>query len=132
MDVAFLGTGLVLYWPVLGRALPDGGLPALGRIVIVFAVMGLHAAFAVWLLAQPSPVAAPFFSSVQLPFVPDLLADQRRGAVMSWILGEVPTVIAVAALVTTWNRSDRGDRSAWQPAGPDGVPDLHPRSALPR
>lgn len=132
MDVAFLGTGLVLYWPVLGRALPGGGLPALGRIVIVFAVMGLHAAFAVWLLAQPSPVAAPFFSSVQLPFVPDLLADQRRGAVMSWILGEVPTVIAVAALVTTWNRSDRDDRPAWQPAGPDGVPDLHLRSALPR
>lgn len=129
MDVAFLGTGLLLYWPVLGRALPGGGLPALGRIVMIFAVMGLHAAFAAWLLAQPAPLAEPFFTSVHLPFVSDLLADQRRGAVLAWVLGELPTVIAVATLVTAWNAADRDDQPAWQlPQRPDPVPDPPVRS----
>lgn len=113
MDVAFLGTGLALYWPVLGRALPNGGLPAAGRIVMVFAVMGLHAAFAVWLLSRATPLAEPFFASVHLPYVPDLLTDQRRGAVLAWVLGEIPTVIAVAALVTGWARADRDAQPAW-------------------
>jgi putative copper resistance protein D len=117
MDVAFLGTGLALYWPVLGRSLPVGGLPAAGRIVMVFAVMGLHAAFAAWLLARATPVADAFYASLRLPYIPDLLADQRRGAVLGWVLGEVPTVIAVAALVTGWAKADRDDQPGWLLSG---------------
>lgn len=114
MDLAFLGTGLALYWPVLGHDLPGRGLPPIGRIVMVFAVMGLHAAFAAWLLSRSAPVAGAFYSSLQLPYLPDLLADQRRGAVLAWALGELPTLIAVVALFRRWSRTEHD-----APATPD-------------
>ncbi|MDT7613860.1 MAG: hypothetical protein QOF00_1307 [Pseudonocardiales bacterium] len=107
MDSAFFGTGLMLFWPVLGHSVSGRGLPAVGRIVMIFAVMGLHAAFSAWLLGSSTPVGASFYASLQLPYVPDLLADQRRGAVLAWIIGELPVVIAVLALVARWARADR-------------------------
>ena len=119
MDMVFLGTGLALYWPVLGYPLPGRGLPPVGQIVMVFAVMGLHAAFAAWLLSRPAPIAWGFFSSLRLPYVPDLLADQRRGAVLAWVVGEVPTLVAIAALVRRWGRGDHAESAlpVWSRAG---------------
>jgi cytochrome c oxidase assembly factor CtaG len=112
MDVAFLGTGLTLFWPVLGHSLPERGLPAIGRIVMVFAVMALHAGFSAWLLSRATPVAGQFYGALRLPFVTDLLADQRRGAVLGWALGEIPVMITVIALVVRWTRADRAESEA--------------------
>ena len=109
MDVAFLGTGLALFWSVLGHSVGERGLPAIGRIVMVFAVMALHAGFSAWLLSQATPVAAQFYSALQLPFLTDLLADQRRGAVLGWALGEVAVMAAVLVLVVRWTRADRAE-----------------------
>jgi cytochrome c oxidase assembly factor CtaG len=109
MDVAFLGTGLALFWPVLGHSLPERGLPAIGRIVMVFAVMALHASFSAWLLGRATPVAAQFYGALQLPFLTDLLADQRRGAVLGWALGEVAVMVTVLVLVVRWSRADRAE-----------------------
>ncbi|MFY9806421.1 MAG: cytochrome c oxidase assembly protein, partial [Pseudonocardiaceae bacterium] len=122
MDAAFLLTGLALFWPVLGHSLAGRGLPAIGRIVMVFAVMALHAAFSTWLLSRATPVAAGFYRALRLPFVPDLLADQRLGAVLAWALGEVPVLLAVLALVVRWTRADHSptEHEAWPGARADG------------
>ncbi len=109
MDVAFLGTGLALFWPVLGYSVGERGLPAIGRIVMVFAVMALHAGFSAWLLGRATPVAAQFYGALQLPFLTDLLADQRRGAVLGWALGEVAVMVTVVVLVVRWTRADRAE-----------------------
>jgi putative copper resistance protein D len=116
MDAAFFLTGLALFWSILGRCQPHRELPAIGQIVMVFAVMALHAAFSAWLLSQATPVAESFYGALRLPFVPDLLADQRRGAILGWMLGELPIVIAVLALISRWTGDDRAPRSgaAWR------------------
>jgi cytochrome c oxidase assembly factor CtaG len=106
MDMAFFGTGLALFWSILGRSLGRRALPPIGQLVMVFAVMALHAGFAAWLLSRSVPVAAVFYGGLRLPFVPDLLADQRLGAILAWILGEVPVILAVLALVLRWTRDD--------------------------
>jgi putative copper resistance protein D len=115
MNVAFFGTGLGLFWSILGRSLGHRALPPIGQLVMVFAVMALHAGFAAWLLGQSVPVAAGFYGGLRLPFVPDLLADQRLGAILAWILGEVPVILAVLALVLRWTRDDA------PPTGPAGT-----------
>jgi cytochrome c oxidase assembly factor CtaG len=76
------------------------------------------AAFAARLLSRPAPIAWPFFSSLQLPYVPDLLVDQRRGALLAWAIGDVPTLVAVAVLVVRWTRGDRAEEAApsWAPS----------------
>jgi putative copper resistance protein D len=115
MNVAFFGTGLGLFWSILGKSLGRRALPPIGQLVMVFAVMALHAGFAAWLLGQSVPVAAGFYGGLRLPFVPDLLADQRLGAILAWILGEVPVILAVLALVLRWTRDDA------PPTGPAGT-----------
>ncbi|HEX4253170.1 MAG TPA: cytochrome c oxidase assembly protein, partial [Pseudonocardia sp.] len=115
MNVAFFGTGLALFWSILGKGLGRRALPPIGQLVMIFAVMALHAGFAAWLLGQPVPVAAAFYGSLRLPFVPDLLADQRLGAILGWALGELPVILAVLALVLRWSRDDR-------PVSPAGTP----------
>lgn len=103
MNAAFFLTGLALMRVVLGG---DASLPPIGRLVMVFAVMALHAGFAAWLLGLGHPVGEVFYRSLALPFVPDPLADQRLGALLSWVLGEVPVILAVLALVRRWAVDD--------------------------
>jgi putative copper resistance protein D len=107
MDAAFFGTGVALFWAVLGRSHRERELPEIGQLVMVFAVMALHAVFSAWLLARPAPIAELFYTSLRLPFVPNLLADQRLGAILAWVLGEVPVILAVLALILRWTRQDR-------------------------
>jgi putative copper resistance protein D len=124
MNVAFFGTGLALFWSVLGKSLDRRAVPPIGQLVMVFAVMALHAGFAAWLLGQSAPLAASFYGGLRLPFVPDLLADQRLGAIRSWILGEVPVILAVLALVLRWTRDDQPPTIAALPPWhtPSGTP----------
>jgi putative copper resistance protein D len=111
MNMVFFGTGLALFWSVLGRS---GGatLPPIGQIVMIFALMALHAGFSAWLLSQPAPLAAEFYTALRLPYVPDVLADQRLGAVLGWVLAELPVILAVAALVRRWATQDRATPTA--------------------
>ncbi|HTF54669.1 MAG TPA: cytochrome c oxidase assembly protein, partial [Pseudonocardia sp.] len=77
----------------------------IGQLVMIFAVMALHAAFAAWLLGQPTPVAAEFYTA--LGIVGDPLADQRLGAILAWVLGELPVILSVVVLVLRWTRDDQ-------------------------
>jgi putative copper resistance protein D len=122
MDASFFLTGLALFWPILGRSLADRGLPAIARIVMVFAVMALHAGFSAWLLGLATPVAEGFYGALQLPYVPNLLADQRLGAVLAWALGELPVILAVLALVARWARDDRNRAEPAARRADDGMP----------
>lgn len=116
MNAAFLGTGLALFRSILGSSLGRRELPPIGQLVMIFAVMGLHAVFAAWLLSRSAPLAAQFYGPLRLPYVPDLLADQRRGAVLSWMLGELPVILAVVSLVVRWTRADddEAEEQAWR------------------
>lgn len=116
MNVAVFLTGLALFWSVLGHGAPHRELPAIGQLVLVFAVMALHATFSAWLLGQAEPLAGEFYRPLRLPFVTDLLADQRLGAVLGWLLGELPVILAVVVLILRWTTDDRRPRSApkWQ------------------
>jgi putative copper resistance protein D len=120
MDVAFLGTGLALFRSILGATLGRRALPPIGQLVMVFAVMALHAAFAAWLLGQPTAVAGEFYRSLRLSFAADPLTDQRLGAILAWILGELPVILTVIALVRRWIRDDTtttSDTATCLPAG---------------
>ena len=120
MNTAFLGTGLMLFAPVLGRAATRAGrgLPALGQMVMVFALMALHAGFSIWLLSRPDVVG-----SLRLPFVPDLPDDQRLGAILGWVLAEAPVLLAVAALMTRWAGEDRAAPVATYRLAPPDISD---------
>jgi len=85
---------------------------------------------ALWLLAQPVAVAGQFYSALRLPYLTDILADQRLGAILGWVLAELPVILAVTALVRRWATQDHAGRdgadgalSAEQPFSMAGPPE---------
>jgi len=54
---------------------------------------------------------------VQIPWVGDLLADQRYGGGVAWAIGELPSLVLALIVAMQWFRSDsaesvRSDRQA--------------------
>ncbi len=117
MKVHFLVTGFLFFWPLIGVDPSPRPMAPVVRLGVLFASVPFHAFFGVALMASDQVIGRFFYSGLRLPWVPDLLADQRLGGGLAWATGEVPMLVVVIALVAQWARIDerlarRGDRQA--------------------
>jgi putative copper resistance protein D len=106
MNAHFLLSGYVFYWAVIGIDPAPRRLPHLGRLAMMFAAMPFHAFFGVILMSKQTVIGETFYRSVNLPWVTDLLADQRLGGGIAWAFGEVPVLLVLIALLVQWSRAD--------------------------
>jgi putative copper resistance protein D len=106
MNAHFLLSGYVFYWAVIGIDPAPRRLPHLGRLAMMFAAMPFHAFFGVILMSKQTVIGETFYRSVNLPWVSDLLADQRLGGGIAWAFGEVPVLLVLIALLVQWSRAD--------------------------
>jgi putative copper resistance protein D len=131
MNAHFLLVGYVFYWPVIGIDPTPRPLPALGKVGLVFASMPFHAFFGIILMMSHSVIGENFYRGLALPFVPDLLADQRLGGGLAWASGEIPLVVVMLALLIQWSRADdRAARRFDRKADADGDSDLAAYNAM--
>lgn len=107
MNAHFLLVGYVFYWPVIGIDPAPRALPPLGKLGLVFASMPFHAFFGIALMMSSTVIGQNFYRGLDLPWVTDLLADQRFGGALAWATGEVPLVVVMLALFIQWSRADR-------------------------
>jgi putative copper resistance protein D len=54
-------------------------------------------------------LAPTFFQGLHLPWMVDLLADQRTGGAVAWGIGELPTLILALLVTLAWVRSDHAE-----------------------
>ncbi|PVZ11673.1 cytochrome c oxidase assembly protein [Actinomycetospora cinnamomea] len=123
MTLWFLGVGVLFLGPLVAGP-PDGpGLPHLARLTVLLATMPVHALVGLALLAADHPVSRTpvlpadggagqifiddFFVRLRLPWAPDLPADQHLAGVLTWVLGDVPLLVAVVAVLVAWARQPR-------------------------
>jgi cytochrome c oxidase assembly factor CtaG/putative copper export protein len=106
MNAHFLLAGYVFYWPVIGIDPAPRRLPHLGRLGMMFAAMPFHAFFGVILMSKQTVIGESFYRSLNLPWVTDLLADQRLGGGIAWASGELPVLLVLIALLVQWARAD--------------------------
>ncbi len=117
MVVHFLLSGYLFAMVLVGT---DPGPPKWSppmRLVVLFATMSFHAFFGISMMALQTVLAADFFRAVAIPWVPDLLEDQRNGGMIAWGIGDVPALLLAMLLVLAWVRTDdaearRHDRQA--------------------
>ncbi|GAA1218109.1 cytochrome c oxidase assembly protein [Prauserella alba] len=110
MKAHFLLAGYVFYWPVIGIDPSPRKLPHLAKLGMVFVSMPFHAFFGVTLMNMQTVIGEPFYRGLGLPWVEDLLLDQRTGGGIAWATGEIPVVVVMVALLVQWARAD--DREA--------------------
>ena len=106
MNAHFLLTGYVFYWPVIGIDPSPRRLPHLGRLGMMFGAMPFHAFFGVILMSTQTVIGDSFYRSLNLPWMTDLLADQRLGGGIAWASGEIPVLLVLIALLVQWARAD--------------------------
>ena len=117
MTAHFLVTGYLFAWVLVGiDPGPKRWSPAL-RLIVLFATISFHAFFGVAMITGTSLLGGDFFTAVQIPWVGDLLADQRYGGGVAWAIGELPSLVLALIVAMQWFRSDsaesvRSDRKA--------------------
>jgi putative copper resistance protein D len=131
MNAHFVLVGYLFYWPVVGVDPAPRRLPPLGRLGLVFASLPFHAFFGITLMNSSNVIGAKFYATLGLPWVPDLLAEQRLGGGLAWASGELPLLVVMVALLVQWARADeqvarRSDRRA----DADGDADLAAYNAM--
>ena len=127
MEMHFFIAGFLFFAAIIGVDPVPNKLPFIARIVVILAAMSIHAFFSVSLMSSSVLVDGGYFASLDRPWWPDLLADQKSGAAFGWAFGEVPILLALAATFVQWVRSDsqeaaRIERSA-ERARATGTPD---------
>jgi putative copper resistance protein D len=124
MNAHFLLVGYLFYWPVIGVDPAPRRLPHFGKLAMMFAAMPFHAFFGVILMSMQTVIGQNFYRSLKLPWVGDLLTDQRLGGGIAWASGEIPVLLVLIALLVQWARADerearRSDRREEASGGAD-------------
>lgn len=131
MNLHFLLVGSLFFWPLVGVDPAPRRLPPAGRLGIVFASVPFHAFFGVALMSSAVVIGGAFYRSLALPWLPDLLADQKLGGGLAWASGEIPLLLVLIALLVQWSRQDeRTARRDDRRADADGDADLAAYNAM--
>ncbi len=110
MNLHFLVTGLLFFWPLIGIDPSPRRVPPAARLGIVFASVPFHAFFGVALMSAATVIGGGFYRALALPWVTDPLRDQQLGGGLAWASGELPLLLVVIVLLVQWSRQD--ERSA--------------------
>ncbi len=131
MNAHFILMGYVYYWLIVGIDPAPRRIPHLGKLGLLVVAMPFHAFFGISLMGSATVLGGDFYRALALPFVPDLLADQRTAGAMAWAAGEIPLVVVLIALLVQWARSDdREARRFDRRADADGEAELAAYNAM--
>ncbi|MDO5032912.1 cytochrome c oxidase assembly protein [Corynebacterium sp.] len=131
MNWVFLISGYIYYWEVVGPDPLPWRAPTNIRLVVLFASMPLHLFAGVYLMQLQSVLGEEFYLSLDLPWPPELLKDQRVGGGIAWGFGQFPLVVVFGKLFLDWLRDDRATaRRHDAKADIDGDEDLAQYNAM--
>jgi putative copper resistance protein D len=131
MNLHFLVSGLLFFWPLIGIDPAPRRLPPAARLGIVFASVPFHAFFGVALMSAGTVIGGGFYRALALPWVTDPLRDQQAGGGLAWASGELPMLLVVIVLLVQWSRQDeRSARRDDRRADTDGDVELAAYNAM--
>lgn len=109
MTAHFVVTGYLFVWSLVGiDPGPKKWSPPL-RLVVLFATVAFHAFFGVAMITGDTLLAGDFFRAISIPWVHDLLADQRYGGGVAWAIGELPSLVLALTVAIQWFGRDRAE-----------------------
>ncbi|MEZ3160763.1 cytochrome c oxidase assembly protein [Microbacterium sp. BWT-B31] len=117
MVVHFLISGYLFVLTLIGIDPAPYRLPYPGRLVLLIAVMAMHAFFGIAIMMQSGLMVSEWFGAMGRTWGATPLEDQYIGGGVAWSIGEIPTLILAITVAIQWSRSDtretrRRDRHA--------------------
>ncbi|WP_157930534.1 cytochrome c oxidase assembly protein [Glycomyces xiaoerkulensis] len=106
MTAHFLLAGSLFFWIVIGPDPKPRPLSYPAKVLLYFVSIIFHAIFGLTLMMGTGVIAESWYTDLALPWVGDLLADQRAGGGIAWAFGEIPSLIIIGVLIAQWARSE--------------------------
>lgn len=107
MNAAFLVSGYFYFWELIGPDHIEGRNSAKVRLAWLWVSMPIHLFMGVYLMQLNIVMGEEFYASLQLPWNPDFLADQKVGGGIAWASGSFPLLIVFGVLFRQWLIDDR-------------------------
>ncbi len=109
MNVHFLVIGYLYYWVIIGVDPSPRRVHPMIKLGMLVGALPFHAFFGLALMNSRQAMATTYYDSLGLPWLSDLVADQRLGGAIAWGATEIPMIIVMIALLAQWARSDERD-----------------------
>jgi len=106
MNLHFLVIGYLYYWVIIGVDPSPRRVQPMIKLAMLIGALPFHAFFGLALMNSNKAMALDYYQSLSLPWVSDLVADQRLGGAIAWGATEIPMIIVMIALLSQWARSD--------------------------
>lgn len=112
MNGVFMVSGYFYFWELIGPDELPNRASAKVRLAWLWVSMPIHLFMGVYLMQLNVIAAEGFYRSLELPWNPDLLADQKVGGGIGWASGSFPLLIVFGVLFRDWLREDRAETRA--------------------
>ncbi len=106
MSVHFLVVGYLYYWVIIGIDPGPRRVQPMVKLALLLAALPFHAFFGLALMNSHTLFAPTYYRGLALPWVNDLIGDQRLGGAIAWGATELPIIIVMIALLAQWAKAD--------------------------
>lgn len=106
MVAHFLVTGYLFVLSLIGIDPVPYRLPYPLRLLVLIAIMAMHAFFGIAIMMNSGLMVAEWFGAMGRTWGATPLQDQYVGGGVAWSVGEIPTLILAIAVAIQWSRSD--------------------------
>jgi putative copper resistance protein D len=106
MVAHFLVTGYLFVLSLIGIDPVPYRLPYPMRLLVLIAIMAMHAFFGIAIMMNSGLMVAEWFGAMGRTWGATPLQDQYVGGGVAWSVGEIPTLILAIAVAIQWSRSD--------------------------
>lgn len=106
MVAHFLITGYLFVLSLIGADPVPYRLPYPMRLLLLIAIMAMHAFFGIAIMMNSGLMAAEWFGAMGRTWGVTPLEDQYAGGGVAWSVGEIPTLILAITVAIQWSRSD--------------------------
>jgi putative membrane protein len=106
--VHFVVVGSLFFWVTIGLDPVSHRIPYGARLLIVALTVPFHAFLGLALLSTTTPLAAAVYdAALDRPAGVALLADQRAGATVMWLVGDLIGLVAGGIVAVQWFRHEQ-------------------------
>lgn len=106
MVAHFLITGYLFVLSLVGIDPVPYRLPYPMRLLVLIAIMAMHAFFGIAIMMNSGLMVAEWFGAMGRTWGATPLQDQYVGGGVAWSVGEIPTLILAITVAIQWSRSD--------------------------
>ena len=106
MNLHFLVVGYLYYWVIIGVDPSPRQVQPMIKLAMLLGALPFHAFFGLALMNSHQVLASDYYNGLALPWVTDLVGEQRLGGAIAWGATEIPMIIVMIALLSQWARSD--------------------------